>query len=621
METIFGFIKQQENSYRQPIPINDKWDWSMKDTIQTAELYKNSQLLTGKSDYKPMKNITRPILNLQYRAEGFDLKDIQLFIDDSEEYYKSFLVRKYHEMWALKNQINTFISDVVESYVDFGAALVKDVYDVKPEVVPLQSIAFCDQTDMLSGPIGIRHFFSPDQLLKMARVGWGDTKNGATETLANTILLSREEKKNDSTQRITKTPGKYIEIFEVHGNVPKTFANPEDDSGEYETRLFIVCFYQKKNRDEQEGIILYTAIETESPFKLLKRDKVFGRALGMGGAEELFDPQVWINYDMIRKQGMLDAASKTILQSDDPTVAQKNRVRNMENLEILDVAPGTSVRPVDTFPRNTALFDNSTMEWENHAQQLGAANDAISGKAPVSGTSGKLQEMVVAEGHSLHEYRRGKIAIFIEEIYRDWIIPNIQNEITKGTTFLAELDLKEVQYIADALVTCETNDMIIQKVLAGELVSQEAVAGYQQLVRSEFKKKGNKHFIEILKGEFKDSPISVRANVAGKQKDLAGKYDKLMAAFRMMTSNPYILQSPPVAELFNEMNEAMGLNPIDLTDFHIPRIPQMRITERMDYKDLQPEAQQQMVDLMGYAGAAKQPSEANPTASTNSSTP
>ena len=36
---------------------------------------------------------------------------------------------------------------------NFGGTIVKDVNDVAPEVVPLQRIAFCDQTDILSGTI------------------------------------------------------------------------------------------------------------------------------------------------------------------------------------------------------------------------------------------------------------------------------------------------------------------------------------------------------------------------------------------------------------------------------------------------------------------------------------
>ena len=74
--------------------------------------------------------------------------------------------------------------------------------------------------------------------------------------------------------------------------------------------------------------------------------------------------------------------------------------------------------------------------WEAHAQQMGAANDAIMGETPASGTPFDLQELVTQEASSLHEYRKGKIATFVDEIYQDWIIPYIVREISKGIAWV-----------------------------------------------------------------------------------------------------------------------------------------------------------------------------------------
>src|SRR3990167_6021098 len=130
-----------------PSSVIENWEWSFREHVRLTVLYKNSQFDTGKSDDKPFKNIIRPILNLQYRAEGFDVKDIVFYVNDKENYYKSFLVKKKFEKWARENHLDTFIDELVESYVDFGGVLVKKLQGVRPEIVPLQSIAFCDQTD------------------------------------------------------------------------------------------------------------------------------------------------------------------------------------------------------------------------------------------------------------------------------------------------------------------------------------------------------------------------------------------------------------------------------------------------------------------------------------------
>lgn len=604
-DDIFGYIQQMESQYRSAkIPINENWDWNMKEHITLTELYLNSQLKTGKNDYKPVKNITRPILNLQHRTEDIDVKDVQIYVDDPKRYHLSFLVKKYHDdVFVRENDMDTFFDELNVSRIDFGAGLSKKLNKPCPEIVPLQTIAFCDQTDILSGPIGIKHFFSPDQLLEMESKGWGDSKNGATATIEETIRLSREDKKEDRDGRIAQTPGRYIEVYEIHGNLPKRYSNPFDTTEKYETRLWIVCFYQKKDRTDKSGIVLYSMPEKESPFKLIKRDPVHGRALGMGGAEELFEAQVWVNYDMIRMQSLLDSAAKTILGAKGPnsaTIAARNKLKDMNNLDIIDLGVDTELAQIDTFPKNIKLFENSVAQWEAHAQMMGAANDSLMGENPASGTPFKLQELVTQESRGLHEYRRGQYAKHLEEIYTDWVIPHISKKITEGVKFLSELSVDDLKYVTDAVVECEANKMIIDRVLQGEEVSSEEVEIYKQSVREEFKKKGNKHFIEILKGELKDAPLAVKVSVAGKSKNLALMTDKVVNFFRFAFSNPQgfaqVMQIPGMAKSFNTILEYSGLSPADFSDVDDianPPQPQEPPQDQMMMSPVQPPNPQQ----------------------------
>lgn len=581
--TIFEYIQTEESRYKTgKIPINENWDWNMRDHVILTELYIHSRLKTGNSDYKPVKNITKPILNLQHRTEDIDVKDVLLYVDDPKKYHLSFLVKKYHDdVFVQENDMDMFFDELNVSRIDYGAGLSKKLNKPCPEVVPLQSIAFCDQTDILSGPIGIKHHYSPDQLMDMEEKGWGKASNGATGSIEELINLSREEKKEDHDGRIAQTPGRYIEIYEVHGNLPKKFAEPYNESNKYETRLWIVGFYQKKDKPEKGGIVLYSMPEKVSPFKVIKRDPVHGRALGFGGAEELFEAQVWTNYDMIRIQDMLDAASKTFLKAVGPnssTIAQRNKLKNMDNLEIIDVGAGSDLGQVDTFPRNLQLFEKSVESWELHAQTMGAANDSIMGEQPPSGTPFKLQELVTRESHGMHEYRRQQYAKHLEEIYRDWVIPHIAKKITEGTTFLSELSLEELNYVTDAVVECETQKMVKEKIISGKVIDREMVEQFKQMSREEFKKKGNKRFVEILKGEFKDAPLGVKVSVAGKSKNLAALTDKIVNIFRFAFSNPQgfaqVMQIPGMAKSFNEILEYSGLSPADFTGIEKLETPQ-----------------------------------------------
>lgn len=566
---IFSYITTEESQYEKPIQLTGNWSWSMMEHLRLSFLYIHSQLSTGKDDFKPVKNIMRPILNLQHRTEDIEVKDVAIYVNDPERYHLSFLVKKYHdEVFVRENDMDTFFDELNVSRIDYGAGLSKQLNRPCPEVVPLHSIAFCDQTDILSGPIGIKHFYSADQLLSMADVGWGKEENGATISLEDLVALSTQGKDEvNANDQKTDTPGRYIKVYEVHGNLPKRFADSSASDTEYETRIYIVAFYQKKNDSKKTGVILYTKKETESPFKIIKRDPVWGRALGFGGAEELFESQVWTTYDMIRKQNMLDAAAITILKTTDPAVAARNKVRDMDNLDIVELAQGSDLSQVDTFPRNIALFDKSMNDWEMHAQQIGAASEAVLGESPAAGTPFKLQQQVIAQGLGLHEYRRGQYAKHLEEIYNDWIIPHIEKKICEGATFLSELSLEEMQYVLDCIVTNMANKQAIDMLIAGEDPESigPAVESFKELIRSDFKKKGNKHFIKILKDEFKGNKLKVRVSVKGKSKDLSGRVDNLVNVFRQVIANPGVLQIPAISKIFNSIIENSGLDPVDFS--------------------------------------------------------
>jgi len=564
MKNIYDYIVEEEAGYKKPVNIQDGWDWSMREHLKRSALYKNSQFEreNDKRDKRPFKNIVRPILNIQYRTEGFDVKDIELYVDNPDKYYKSFLIKKFHEKWALNNEIDTFIDEVVESYVDYGGVLVKNIDDIRPEVVNLQTIAFCDQTDIMSGPFAIKHNFSPSQLREMSGKGWGEESKGATVDVNTLIQLAENEKDTSDDTMKNITPGKYIEIYEVHGEFEDSWlTGRETEEDKYTKQIHIVAFYKNQN-DQEVGVTLFSSREPKIPFKFLKRDPIHGRALGFGGVEELFEAQVWTNYSEIRIREMLDNASKTLYKTTDPRFKTRNSLANAEQGQIFDLQQNTDISQIDTTPRNLQIFENSIALWEDHANKIGAAGDILQGEQPSAGTPFKSVETQLMEAKGLHHWRQGKIAVFVEEIYREWSIPRFKKEIVKGQKFLAELSADELQEISQQVVKNMTNNMVKDKIFSGELVSQEEVEAFKENATEEFLQKGRKRFIEILKDEFKDEPFEIRTNIAGKQKDLALLTDKMVNVLRQFIATPEIRQDPEMIKLLNTILESSGMSPI-----------------------------------------------------------
>lgn len=580
-QSVHAYIKSEETRYQTvPIPVVSGYNWNMYEHVRVTTLYLNSKFTSGteaENDLKPFRNIILPKVNLEHRAVQFDLSEILFKINDLDEDYKSFLVKKWHDRWANQNNVIDFLDALTETYTDYGGVLVKNYASDIPEVVPFQRIAFVDQTDMASGPICEKHSLSPDQLKDMEQYGWGDSSKGATGTLDDVIALAKDEKTNTQTQGgvgisgqpKAKTPGRYIEVYELHGMLPETFLDPEGDANKFVRQMQIVTYYVKKNGKEQ-GITLYAGREAESLYKAKKRDdadnSTYGRALGRGAVEELFQPQIWGNFSEISKMEMLEQVAKILYQTNDENFKQKNDTSEMEGGDVIMVGDGKEFSMVNNQAPNLVAFENAFQGWDQTAQQIAATTDLMAGDSEgQSGLPAKLGIPLMEEGHSLHDYRKKRLSSFVKEIYRDWLLPKCKKEVANGAEWLQELSIDEMNQVVDQIVCTEFNKTVITKVLAGEIQYPDDLQALEQSYRQQFFKSPRK-LITILEGELDDLPIEVEVEV-GKNGPNALMAQKLGTVWsdvvQTLTANPnFFIQQPQMAKLFNQMLEAYGLSPI-----------------------------------------------------------
>ena len=254
------------------------------------------------------------------------------------------------------------------------------------------------------------------------------------------------------------------------------------------------------------------------------------------------------------------------MKTNDPALAARhpNGLKNLENLELIELEDGKDLSQVDTFPRNYQLFNNAVSEWEEYAKDVSFATDALLGEEPKAGTPFRSQERLVIQGKAPHQESVKEFARFIEELYRDWIIPYISKELSKGSKFLTELSRDEMEFVADKLVNKEANKFIKEKILNGEVIEEAEVEAFKTKVRAEFAGSGNKKFIEILKDELKDAPLKFKVSVAG-NKDLAGMTDKLSGIIQQVIANPQgfqqMMQIPEVSKIFHQILQYSGISP------------------------------------------------------------
>lgn len=563
-QDVFEYITTESNNWKTArVPLTNSKDWSMYEYIQRCKNVANGWYHSGKNDdTRPYNDIVTPIINVAFRSEGFEAREIIPYVNDAKEYYKSFLVKKYHPQWARKNELDTLIDEVVESSVIFDLVLIKDVNNVRPEVVDLTTLAFCDQTDIMSGPICIRHQYSVAELY--AQKGKWDDK-----AIDFAVQEARQEKKvGIANDQSVKTPGKYVEVFELRGNLPAQWLDEEAEVGEYSDQLHIVAYYTDKSGGKQ-GITLYKGDDKplRERFKALKIDQVRskGRACGKSIVETLFDPQVWNNYAEIKIKEMLDSAINVIVSDSDELGGQK--LSDLKQNAVLKQERGATTTRLDGTLQNLQNFQNYQTTKENSARIIGSASDAQLGTNPVSGTPFSLQALVVQQGQGIHEYRQGKIATFFADVlYRDLILGYLVKEMNGGKEFSEELSFDELEYVAEAIATNQVETKKKQMMIDGKIMKTEEMDMLMEEYKAIVKKGGTRKFFEVLKGELDDIPMEVYVNIKGKQKAMAENADKLTNIIREIIKAPQAFaQIPGLGKTFNELLENSGLSPVDFT--------------------------------------------------------
>jgi hypothetical protein len=571
--SIFSYIKTEESRYQtEEIRLGDNWNWNMRNHTQLIFHLKNGVFYKGVNSYdffRAFKNIMEPVLNLAYWMEDIEVKDVVFYIENSNGRVLSFFIKKYHdEVYVKEHDIDQMFDELTESDIDYGGALIQKSKE-RPKIVPLNSIAFCDQTDIMGGAMGFKMNFNPDKLRGMSKNGWGNPKNGATVSIEELITLADFDKDPDGMQDTKKnqSTSKNIEVYIVRGNLPEHYLLDNDNMEKYYNQVQIVAFYTDKDH-KQHGVFLYRKKEEEGNIKFHTTKEVHGRALGRGFGEVLVHDQVWTNFLTIHKTSLLEAASKVPLVTDDSNYSNKNKIQDMENLEITTIEEGKTIRQVPTAaPANLQLISNSINEWYEHSQLAGSAFDPVLGKEAVSGTTFRGQERTVHQGRGLHDRKRGQRAKFIEQIYRDWIIPDIVKEILKGRKFLSTLTSDEMAWVSEQLAENHANREQMNDLFEAKIPRNKDLLKQKYL--EEFGKKGNKQLLEILKEEFDDIEVKMGINVAAKQKDLAGLSDKILSIMQYIFANPQgfqqAMQIPSLAKSFNDILEYSGLNPVDFS--------------------------------------------------------
>lgn len=544
--------------YNDTVSIVDGLEYSQFETIKQIEYYINSRYLSGSKDSlgrdKPFFNIVNAKVNTSITATDVDTKDINVYAENPGAFDKSFLIQREVNEWMKENEFGITLNEMIETRAKYGGLIVKKVLEngkLRIEVPEWKNL-ITDQVDIVNGVIIERHYFTPSDLIKKLRAFNQNVKAEDVMKLASDQRQVGKDK--------TKTSTKYITVYEVHGNFPKTMIDEEADEFEYSNQYHLIA-----GEKDQKQIVLHSAEEIESPYRYLSWRSIQGRGLGVGVVEEGFEAQMWTNDAKIKEKEVVELASRVILQTDDDKL-QNNILTDLDNGSILKIQPGKQVGQLNTISGSVPQLKSIVTDWDEQYSKAASIFDTNTGNPLPANTPFRSAVLQSQNANSLFEYRREEFGLFIQSIFMDWIIPYLTNKMNTEHILASNYSAEELMQIDTAFATAEANNRFTDEVLSGKVLSSADYEAMRQRYLDFIRETKERRFLKIPEGYFKDVKTKVNVNITGEQVNKAVVLESLNNILTLAANNPNVLQDPTLSKIFGKILEVTnaGISPLSL---------------------------------------------------------
>lgn len=497
---VFEYIQQERNKYEtQTIPTFEGYEYSQYKTINRIDHYWVDTYIEGDLaqdkviGHYPFDNISKYRVLLEARATDFDTKDMEVGAKDgSRKAQVAALVgTKALQNYMRKIRFGEYLNTLCITRPKYGGAVTKRVNGVA--VVPWENL-ITDQSDIETGIIIERHYFTPAELKKQK--GWKNIDE------AISTALNKKEKQISGKGKEADTMGDYIEVFELHGDIPlslyKESQDEEADDGdehEYIQATVIVCGIDSDKYED--AFVLYASEEKERPYRYLARNPIPGQGLGEGVVQQLFEHQKWHNFSKTEELRMVAIAGKKLYLTDDPDVLGNVFDEGVDHGTVLRVSQGKTFTELNQIPTGFPVYTNMRAEWDVSADKSTSSYAAKTGEEAPSGTPFRAQYLQNLEASSQFDQYREEIGLFLKGIIQDWILPDALKDA--GEDLYESFNPKELQMIDETIVESEVTDEFVKRTLNGEVITPQTMDEIRAQVQAELRKKGNKRTINAIK--------------------------------------------------------------------------------------------------------------------------
>lgn len=521
----FETVKKAAEDFIEPsntIEIVDGLEFNQYNTIKRIMYYYLSQFLTGnyddQGDRKYFFNIVKKAKDVFVKAIDFDTKNVNILTAAGSLPLRTWLFERDLKFWMKDQNFGKILNKIFDGVGLLGSSVVKVINNV-PYMVDLRNFAMDQDADSLdkSSIIVETHEYTPLEFSRIAKKrGWKDWKSAIKDNK--------------------------VTVYEGYG---------EDEDLNYRR---IIC----ADTGRKGGLILDDVKVDTHPYWEFHGSKIFGRWLGIGAIEPLFDPQIRINELTNQETKSSYWSALRIWQSRDRGI-RRNLLTDVKNGEVLQI--DDPLIQVDMTDRNLSFYESEFLRWMKQRDELSFSYEGMTGERLPSGTPLGSAQLMTMQAGSYFDQIQENVALDVKEFLYKVIIPGFQKNNSKEHYLrLAGEDLDKVNALLVAKELRKKQLMFFQKGRALVGPELEFIRG----IITEKVKGQKEQLVKVIQDTYTDIKYKIDIVITGEQLDTRVRAATLFAALQALTTDPTLMVDPQKKKFFYRWLEMGGVSPIDL---------------------------------------------------------
>lgn len=583
-------VRKQEDDYlRGTTHISEYVDFSMHQTIATIEAYLHSKFTSGPNDSlgreKPFFNIVVAAANIWQRATDIDRKHIRARATKAKNWVNSFLATVLIQDWMRRENFGAFLNEWGRVLARYGSAI--------PEFTESEGrlhINVWPWNRTIVDPVE----FDPNPKIKILELTEAQLRqNENYDQDVVTGLIAAKTTRQTLDKRTKDSKSDYYKLYEVHANLSraqykkaKGLTATEMDEKIFFEQMHVISFVVGPGKGrgvkrDMEDFILFSGKkekQTQMITHLIKED---GRTISIGSVEHLFESQWMANHTVKSVKDELDLACKLVFQTADSNFVGQNVLLAIENGDILIHAPNMPLTQVNNGSHDTTQLQNFAAMWKTQANEIVGISEAMLGATPKSGTAWRQTEAILTESHNLFEDMTENKGLYLEQMFREHIIPFIKKKLNTTDEISAVLAAHDIQRIDGRYIKNLSRKLINQRMkdmmIAGDLPSPEQqqamLAETEGDIQASLNELGNQRFFtpselgdKTWKEQLKDLEWELEIDVTGESANVQEAMATLATALKVVATPGYSenKQAQMIVGKILELSGAMS--PLELQD-------------------------------------------------------